>query len=193
MKETKPIIKMGKILFATFLIVNLSYFCVQIFGTQKITNADGIVVKKNAVFDFKDLKIERLHYPNKNTGNQNKVILRLIPNDCEECMDSIFNNTLRLSKILGRESVDVIVNGDYSENQYLTLKRLYQFDLNLHQMTENLTSIDDEGNSYYFIFDRNKPTVAHKVFRISNTLDAGHSLMYENWAVQLINLNWTQK
>jgi hypothetical protein len=185
MKTSKPFITFKKFLLGTFVVANLVFFFITLWGAKPTKSNSASSIHKVKQYDFSELKVSPLAFLQMGLVKDKKVVLRLMKNDCHECIDSIFNNTVRLSTILGRSSVIVLIDGTYDESKYLTWKRLYQYNFDLYQVSARLTSLDDQGNSYYFILNKNKPKTAQKIYKIFDKMDAGYSPSYNKWAAQL--------
>ena len=170
----------GRIFLFLFML-NVLFFGFQYIQYSKTKKLDGKSKEKNREKKFFSLNIlsPTDKFPDLNSGKN--VVLRLMKNDCKECLDSIFSNTLRLSKSLGKNSVYILISNGYSELQYIGFSRIYQYDLNIYYVPEEITSLDKRGHSYYFIFNREYPMSAKNIYEIRTTADAGHTANYDEW------------
>lgn len=155
-------------------IVNLLFLCFQFLGKKrtKATNNDTPLTTVKM-----QIKIDSLIAEDKG----NTIVLRLLKHDCKECIDSLFNNTIRLAKIFGKEKVTVLMSGGYQLDEFLAYKRVYQYELNVYQISSPVTPYDQSINSYYFYRAARDPELAQRLFLVRSLKDSGYSIPYKNW------------
>jgi hypothetical protein len=160
-------------IFIVVFILNLLFFCFQFFQkkTVKADNTSPLLTVKMQT------DIDSVIGKNKD----NMIVLRLLKHDCKECIDSLFNNTIRLAKIFGKGKVAVLMSGGYEFDEFLTYKRVYQYDLNVYQVTTPVTSYDQSIDSYYFHKTAGDAGLARRLFLVRSLKDAGYSDGYNKW------------
>jgi len=173
LEGSKSFFKWKTIIIVVF-VLNILFFCFQIFEKKRAKAATERLylssIKMQANIDSIIPKDE-----------PNTIVLRLLKHDCKECIDSLFNNTIRLAKILGREKVAVLMSEGYQPDEFLTYKRIHQYDLNIYRVTTHITPYDLSADSYYFYRTSENPELAQHPFLIKGLEDSGYSTAYKNW------------
>lgn len=173
LEMSKPVFKWKTIIIAVF-VLNILFFCFQVFEKKRATAATEKLhlssIKMQSNIDSVIPKDER-----------NTIVLRLLKHDCKECIDSLFNNTIRLAKTLGKEKVAVLMSNGYQPDEFLTYKRIYQYDLNVYRLTTRITPYDQLTDSYYFYRTSENPDLAQHPFLVKGLEDSGYSTAYKNW------------
>lgn len=146
--------------FYILFFVNVAFLMVQLLKQKRISDEKADIAKVALTVDnatlpanlFPSIKLEMRLDTFIRSTNSESIVLRLIKNDCEECEDSLINNTIRLAKRFGKQNVSVLVDKSYDNDEFATFKRLYQFDFgNIYYITDKVTTFDIGHVSYYFV------------------------------------------
>lgn len=170
----KPFFKWKSIIIVAFAM-NVLFLCFQYLGKKKF----AVVEKAAPLLSSIKLQINIDSIITKDKDNV--IVLRLLKHDCRECIDSLFNNTVRLAKTFGKEQVVVLMSGGYQLDEFLSYKRLYQYSLNVYQVANPITGYDRSIDSYYFIRNAQNTEFAQHPFLVRNLKDSGYSINYRNW------------
>jgi len=109
------------------------------------------------------------------------LVLRLMPNDCHDCIDAIFNNTNSLASKIGADNIIILV-GNYNIDDYYKFTRLNRFTLtNFYYFPGEVTDIDKKGLSYYFMINKKIEMSAVSIFITEPTLNPQQTNSYLNW------------
>jgi hypothetical protein len=110
------------------------------------------------------------------------IVLRMLKNQCSECRDSIFNNTIKLASTFGKNSVVILFDDSYTYEEYIQFKRIYQYELeNLFHISNKVSHLDGLGNSYYFFNSISDPSTAQNLYQIKEFKEVGYSVNYMEW------------
>lgn len=176
--------------FYILFILNLTFLVIQIKKQKKESDVKirlesiktGMLPGKAAPMNlFPSVKLKLKLDTLASLTNSKSIILRLIKNDCQECEDSLINNTVKLAKRFGKQNVTVLVNKSYSNYEFNIFRRLHQFDFErISYLADELTTFDQGHLSYYFVIDA-KTDEAQNVFQIQEMEDSGHTPRYQEW------------
>ncbi len=118
------------------------------------------------------------------------VVVRLLNNECKECVDSIFSNVVRLSRKIGRENIYLLFGGAMA-NEFQMFKRLHRYDLdNMYLHIAQVSSNDRLGLSYYFIRSAKEPESTDSIHLIQNKETADFMPIYQEWQNGIRTLNF---